>query len=41
MSKTSATKFNHTSAADLAERWGDPAARLAVRWPINMRIGRV
>ena len=28
-------------AADLAERWGDPAARLAVRWPINMRIGRV
>ncbi|QJP08842.1 class I SAM-dependent methyltransferase [Pseudomonas multiresinivorans] len=28
-------------AADLAERWGDPAARLAVSWPINMRIGRV
>lgn len=28
-------------AADLAERWGDPATRRAVRWPINMRIGRL
>ncbi|MGC4010793.1 MAG: class I SAM-dependent methyltransferase [Pseudomonas sp.] len=28
-------------AADLAERWGDPAARHLVSWPINMRIGRV
>jgi SAM-dependent methyltransferase len=31
----------HDFAADMAERWGDPAARHPVRWPINMRIGRV
>jgi len=28
-------------AADMAERWGDPAVRHRVSWPINMRIGRV
>ncbi|PWU28254.1 class I SAM-dependent methyltransferase [Pseudomonas sp. RW407] len=28
-------------AADLAERWGDPASRQPVAWPINMRIGRL
>jgi len=26
---------------DLARDWGDPAARRTVRWPINMRVGRV
>ncbi|MHB9796530.1 class I SAM-dependent methyltransferase [Pseudomonas sp. MT3] len=28
-------------AAELAERWGDPATRHPVSWPINMRIGRL
>lgn len=28
-------------ATDMAEHWGDPAARLPVGWPITMRIGRV
>lgn len=28
-------------AADMAERWGDPATRHALSWPINMRIGRL
>ncbi|MFS2124123.1 class I SAM-dependent methyltransferase [Pseudomonas sp. Pseusp97] len=31
----------HTFAADMAERWGDPAVRHRVSWPINMRIGRL
>ncbi|MCP1625284.1 class I SAM-dependent methyltransferase [Pseudomonas nitroreducens] len=31
----------HDFAEDMAERWGDPAARHRVSWPINMRIGRV
>jgi len=28
-------------ADELASQWGDPAQRRAIRWPINMRIGRV
>jgi len=28
-------------AEDLALLWGDPAHRREVRWPINMRVGRV
>jgi SAM-dependent methyltransferase len=31
----------HGFAEDMAKRWGDPAARHPVSWPINMRIGRV
>ncbi|PJI50772.1 MAG: SAM-dependent methyltransferase [Pseudomonas sp.] len=31
----------HRFAADMAERWGDPATRHAISWPINMRIGRL
>lgn len=28
-------------AADLAQLWGEPALRREVRWPINMRVGRL
>lgn len=31
----------HRFAADMAERWGEPATRHRMSWPINMRIGRV
>ncbi|MGE8497934.1 MAG: class I SAM-dependent methyltransferase [Pseudomonas sp.] len=31
----------HRFAADITERWGDPATRHAMTWPINMRIGRL
>lgn len=28
-------------ADDVARAWGDPGARRPIRWPVNMRIGRV
>jgi len=28
-------------AADLTTLWGDPARRREIRWPINMRLGRL
>lgn len=28
-------------ATDIAERWGDPATRHAMTWPIAMRLGRL
>lgn len=28
-------------SSDLANRWGDPAARRTITWPINMRAGTV
>lgn len=28
-------------ANDISEAWGDPGLRRPIRWPINMRIGRV
>ncbi|MCU0121702.1 class I SAM-dependent methyltransferase [Pseudomonas sp. B2M1-30] len=31
----------HRFAADIAERWGAPATRHSISWPINMRIGRL
>lgn len=31
----------HRFAGDLADLWGDPTTRRAVRWPINMRLGTV
>lgn len=30
----------HRFAADMARRWGDPASRQPISWPINMRIAR-
>ncbi|SEK53839.1 Methyltransferase domain-containing protein [Roseateles sp. YR242] len=31
----------HRFAAELTERWGDPARTREMRWPINMRLGTV
>lgn len=30
----------HRFAADMARRWGDPASRQPISWPLNMRIAR-
>lgn len=31
----------HRFAADMAQLWGTPESRHAIRWPVNMRVGRL